>query len=166
MAKKKAAKEIVAMAAADVAESPVEQVADATANTDTAQTDTKIMNFQKVSTHKNGLTSYSIVGLRGSIYVGKGVFGKDVEPPDTIEVASPLLVEPTADQIERANKRAERKTRVKTSLAERIEKARVKAEKAAVRFAKLQLKAAKETPAETATEAPAATDAAFAGAAQ
>lgn len=122
------------------------------------------MQFQKVSTHKNGLTSYSTVGLRGSIYIGKGVFGKDATPPETIEVVAEGLVAPTPEQIERAQKRAARKTRVQTSLAERAAKAKEKAEKAAARAAKLEARLAKQN-APAATEAPApAAEPAFAGA--
>lgn len=114
------------------------------------------MTFTKVSTHKNGLTSYSTPGLRGSIYVGKGVFGKDSAPPTTIEISADGLVQPTAEQIERANKRAARKERVSTSLAERAAKAQAKAEKAAANAKKLADRLAKQKPAEGTTEAPAA----------
>lgn len=141
-----------------------------TPNTETTDTVTEntSMQFQKVSTHKNGLTSYSTPGLRGSIYIGKGVFAKDAIPPDTIEVVAENLVAPTAEQIEKANKRAERKTRVKATLAERAAKAQAKAEKAAANAAKLQARLAKQNPAEgtaapaEGTAAPAA-EPAFAG---
>jgi hypothetical protein len=158
MAKAKRNQKTVETESAPVADSQTNTVETPTTDNQTEQkTDTNIMEFKKVSTHKNGLTSYSVVGLRGSIYVGAGVFGKGVEPPDTIEVNSPLLVQPTAEQIERANKRAERKTRVRATLSERLAKAEEKAKKAAERAAKLKERAdkeaAKNAPAPAAAEA-------------
>jgi hypothetical protein len=160
------AENLVANESATVVGSQSENTEVATDNlvTETNGQKGSTMQFQKVSTHKNGLTSYSVTGLRGSIYVGKGVFG-DNPPADTLEISATGLVEPTAEQIARATKRAERKTRVQTSLAERAAKAQAKAEKAAANAAKLAARLAKQNaPAATGTPAEApATEPAFAG---
>lgn len=134
----------VADAPSNVVASQSEQPVTATeTNNDTVTKDSNVMTFTKVSTHKNGLTSYSTPGLRGSIYVAKGVFGES-GAPETIEVTGEGMIVPTAEQVEKARKRAERKTRVRATLAERAAKAEEKAKKAAERAAKLAARLAKQ----------------------
>jgi len=115
-----------------------------------------IMTFTKVSTHKNGLIAFGVTGLRGSIYVGKALFGTN-PIPDTLEVSSASLLVPDADAIAKATARSERQAKRATNAAERLAKAEEKAAKAAKRVETLKAAEAKKA-AKTAAETAPATD--------
>lgn len=108
--------------------------------------------FTKRRNYKNGGASYSMAGVRGSVYISGGVFAGDA--PATFEInlgsqdvafAAPSL------SAERKAQAAERKAQRETA---RVEKAAAKAaEREAAKQARLDAKAAKQAAREQAKAA-------------
>ena len=82
-------------------------------------------------TDKNGSAIYAIDGVRGSVYVSKGMLAG--EPPAELEIAYEGFAAPGTARV----------VGPKNATPEQIEKVRLAAEKAAERAAKAQERAAK-----------------------
>jgi hypothetical protein len=108
----------------------------------------RTLTFNKI--HKNGWLSWKLAGVPGAVFVDKRMLDADTlaNPPQTLELDIPGMVEPGADATAKQAAASAKKVAAEAARMERAQKA---AAKAAEKLAKLQ---------ETATKAQAILDAA------
>lgn len=100
----------------------------------------RTLTFNRI--HKNGWLSWKLPGVAGAVFVDRRMLSADTlaNPPQSIEVDIPGMVEPGADLTEAARLKAEKKAAMDTKKAERAAAAAAKAQ---ARLAKLQAAAEK-----------------------
>jgi hypothetical protein len=103
--------------------------------------ETHVQTFIKRRNYKNGGASYSLTGLRGSIYISGGVFDGDAPETIVIDAVNARFAAPNAKTLERKAQVAERKAQREAKKAAR-EQAR--AEKKAAREQKQAARAEKK----------------------
>jgi hypothetical protein len=134
---------------ADVAQSETSTTVSASADGAAQENTNMLLTFTRRGEQKNGMVSYSLEGLRGSIYVNKSLFAGDL--PQTIDIGAEGLATPGAAKVTSAEKLTKMQEAA-TKAADRAKKATDRAEKAAAKLAKLTAPVGSEVPT-VATEA-------------
>lgn len=100
----------------------------------------RTLKFNRV--HKNGWLSWKLAGVAGAVFIDKRMLSPETlaNPPQTLDIDVPGMVEAGADATEAERIKAEKKAEKDAAKAA---KATAAAEKAAARLAKLQENAAK-----------------------
>ena len=98
------------------------------------------LQFNRI--HKNGWLSWKLPGVAGALFIDKRMLDAETlaNPPATLELDIPGMVEPGADVSEAQRIKAEKKAEREAAKAAKAEE---RAAKAQERLAKLQAQAAK-----------------------